>query len=197
MESDAKEDEGGNLRRCLVTGASLPREELIRFAVGPDDTVVPDLSESLPGRGFWLSAGRDVVETAIAKRLFAKGARRKVTAPEDLADRIETLLVRRCVELLGLSRRSGLAVSGFEKVKTALKSGDKMAYLIAASDGAEDGRNKMVEMSRGLNIASGLTAEELGAALGRDPVVHLVIKPGKLAQRLKAELHRLDRYRSA
>ena len=68
--------------------------------------VVPDIEGRLPGRGFWLSADRDVVNKALAKNAFARAARRPVVAPGDLADRIESLLLRRCVELLGMARRA-------------------------------------------------------------------------------------------
>lgn len=189
------EDENGSERRCIVTGERRSKEDLIRFTVAPDGTLVPDLAETLPGRGFWLSAGRDMVETAMSKRLFARAARAPVTVPQDLAERIEVLLVRRCGELLGLARRAGLVVAGYEKVRGALKAGEAMAYLVAAQDGARDGRDKIAGLAPRLPVADVLTAEELGSALGRDSAVHLAIRPGRLAKKLKAEMFRLARYR--
>jgi len=187
-------DEGAE-RRCIVTGERRPRAEMIRFAVAPDGTLAPDLAETLPGRGFWLSAGRDMVETAISKRLFARAARGTVVVSPDLADRIESLLIRRCVELLGLARRAGLVVAGFEKVRGALKAGEAMVYLVAARDGARDGRDKIAALAPRLPVVEALTAEELGGAMGRDTAVHLAVRPGKLATKVKAEMIRLARYR--
>ena len=97
---DAAADEKGPLRRCIVTGAVGPKEGMIRFVVGPDRTPVPDLEGRLPGRGMWLSASRDVVNTAVAKSSFSKAARQKLDVPADLADRLETLLRRRCLVLV-------------------------------------------------------------------------------------------------
>ena len=45
------EEEKGPNRRCIVTGQVLPVEQLIRFVVGPDGVVVPDIEARLPGRG--------------------------------------------------------------------------------------------------------------------------------------------------
>src|SRR5437016_3720303 len=110
-------------RRCIVTGATGERGALLRFVVGPDGEIVPDVAARLPGRGLWLTPQRDIVERAVAKRLFARAARRPVSAPPELADRIESLLARRCCEALGLARRAGLAVAGFERVEQALRRG--------------------------------------------------------------------------
>ena len=187
---DGDEVEKGPHRRCIVTGAVGPKETMIRFVVGPDEAVVPDIEGRLPGRGMWLSANRDVVNSAVLKSIFSKAARRKVAAPPDLADRLEVLLRRRCLDLLGLARRAGQVVSGYEKVRAELKSG-RGAVLLAASDGAEDGTAKIRALGSDLPLLSILTAAELGAAFGRDHTVHGLLLPGNLAQKLLIEGRRL------
>lgn len=191
-EADApsEDEEKGPLRRCIVTGAVEPKERMIRFVVGPDRQLVPDIEGRLPGRGMWLSARRDVVNTAVAKANFAKAARQKLEVPADLADRLETLLRKRCLDLLGLARRAGQAVSGYDKVRTELKSG-RGALLLAASDGAEDGVSKIGALAPTLPVVRALSASELGAAFGRDHTVHGVLLRGRLASLLLTESARL------
>jgi uncharacterized protein len=172
------------------------RGSLLRFVVGPDGAIVPDVAARLPGRGLWLTAQRDIVDRAVAKRLFARAARRPVEAPAELADRIEGLLARRCCDALGLARRAGLAVAGFDRVSEAVHRG-KAALLLAALDGAEGGRRKLVALGGGLPSASVLTAAELGAAFGRDRIVHAGVGPGPLCERLRVDLGRLAGLRAA
>jgi predicted RNA-binding protein YlxR (DUF448 family) len=167
---------------------------MIRFVAGPNGEVVPDLAGKLPGRGFWLSAQRDMVNTAAAKSLFSKAARRKLAAPPDLADRIEHLLARRCTELLGLARRAGQAIVGFEKVKAELKS-RRGAVLLAAADGAADGRDKIRALAPALPLIALLRSDELGAAFGRSQAVHVLLQPGRLAEGLRIEAARLSGFR--
>lgn len=167
---------------------------MLRFVAGPDGTVVPDLAGRLPGRGIWLSARRDMVNTAAAKNLFAKVARRKLAAPPDLGNLVERLLAGRCVELLGLARRAGQAIVGFEKVKAEIKS-RQGAVLLAASDGAADGRNKIKALGSALPLIEVLSAEELGAAFGREHAVHVLLLPGKLAENIRVEAARLAGFR--
>lgn len=185
----------GPCRRCIVSGEVVPRERLVRFVVGPDGRLVPDVEGTLPGRGLWLSARRDVLNTAGARNLFAKAARTKVVFGADLADQVERLLARRCLDLLGLARRAGLAVAGFEKVRGMLRAG-KAAVVIAASDGAAGGRAKLRALAPHLPLIEILSAEELGAAVGSGPLVHAAVAQGRLARRLVAEARRLAGFRA-
>ncbi|HLY46773.1 MAG TPA: RNA-binding protein [Stellaceae bacterium] len=183
-------------RRCLVTGEVRDRAQLLRFVVGPDGQIVPDVAARLPGRGLWLTPRRDIVERAVAKRLFARAARRSVSAPAELADRVEGLLARRCCDSLGLARRAGLAVAGFERVREAVRRGGS-GLLLCALDGAAGGRGKLAALGHGVPVVGVLTAAELGAAFGRERIVHAVVAGGPLCRRLMLDLSRLAGLRAA
>ena len=169
--------------------------EMVRFVVGPDNIVVPDVAGRLPGRGIWLSADRNIIKTACARNLFAFAARQPVKVDGGLAEQVETLLVRRCIEYLGLARRAGQAVAGFVKVKGWLREG-RAAVLLAASDGSMDGRNKIRQSARDLPEVCLLEAAELGVAFGRNETVHAVIAPGGLADKFVETAARLSGFRS-
>ena len=191
-------------RRCLVSRQSGPAEQLIRFDVPPDQVVVPDLEERLPGRGLWLTATRDIIDTACRKRVFAKAVRGPVTTNDHLADTIEQLLVRRCLSLLGIARRAGEAVTGFEKVREMARGG-KAGLLLTASDAAADGRRKIESAARGADDRGGnvakvarlLSSAELGGVFGRDAAVHVAVMEGALAARILTECNRLAGFRPA
>jgi len=142
-------------RRDIVSGEVRDEAALIRFVVGPDGAVVPDLGRKLPGRGLWVAADRASLETAAKKGLFSSAAKTKVAAPADLADRVEGLLKARVLAALGLARRSGDLVMGFEKVFAALRAG-KVEILIQAADGGEDGRRRRI----GVDLAAGAEDRE-------------------------------------
>ena len=186
------------VRRCIASGEMRPKEELIRFVAAPDGTVVPDLAERLPGRGLWLSPRRDAMAKACARNLFARAAKASLRVPDDLVDSVEHMLTRRCLDLVGFAKRSGAAVSGYEKVAASLATG-RAAMLLAAVDGAEDGRRKLRALARarglGVAVVELFTAEELGRAMGHDARVHVAIAPGGVAARLAKEIVRLESLR--
>ena len=163
--------------------------------VGPSGQLVPDVAANLPGRGLWLTPRRDVVERAVAKGLFARAARLPLSLPAGFADRVEALLAQRCCDAIGLARRSGLAVAGFEKVCEAIRAG-KAALLLSALDGAEGGRGKIRALARNLPLATALTAAEMGAVFGRDHVVHVALGGGRLSARLIGDAEKLAGFRS-
>lgn len=188
-------DEAGPHRRCIVTGAVGAKDAMIRFVLAPDGTVVADVDERLPGRGFWLSARRDVLEKACAKNPFAKAARTRAAVPDDLADQVERRLVRRCQHLMGLARRSRQAVAGFEKARESLRRG-RAGLVLEAADGGPEGRGKLARLAADAPVADVLTADELGAAFGRPRSVHVVVAPGRLAEALRREATRLGGLRA-
>lgn len=114
-----REAREGPERRCLASGQSGPPAGLIRFVLSPDGVVTPDLAEKLPGRGVWVSADRAALEKTVAKRLFARGFKAQVLAPDDLIDQVELLLAQRAIDAVALCRKAGRAVAGFEKTKEA------------------------------------------------------------------------------
>ncbi|MGF1630506.1 MAG: RNA-binding protein [Kiloniellaceae bacterium] len=187
-------------RRCLASGLVLPKEQLLRFVVAPDGTLVPDLAERLPGRGLWLQARQDMMAKACARKLFAKAAKRQVRVPDDLARQVEILALRRCLDLLGLARRAGAVVAGFEKVKAALRGGE-VGLLVQAEDAADDGRHKIQALARAVGPQvphlQFCGAAELGAAVGREAAVHVGIAPGRFAEGLLREVQRLAGLRGA
>jgi predicted RNA-binding protein YlxR (DUF448 family) len=187
-------------RRCIATGKSGPTDRLIRFVLDPEAVVVPDLAAKLPGRGVWLTAERTLVERAVAKKLFSRAFKAQAAAPGDLADRLETLLARRLIGLIGLARKAGQAVTGFEKVRARLREGAAGA-LIQASDGAADGKAKLARMAGGApggaTIIEVLNATELGLAFGRDFAIHAALDRGGFADRVIEEAARLGGLRPA
>ena len=176
-------------RRCIATGETQPKAGLIRFVVGPDDVIFPDVAERLPGRGIWVSADPAALALAIKKNLFSRGAKQQVTVPADLAEQVEALLARRVVELISLARKSGKAVAGFEKVKGWLADGHARV-LFQASDGSERGKSKLWTPEGGRFFGC-LTADELGLAFGRQHVIHGALAAGGLERRVVEEASKL------
>lgn len=177
-------------RTCLVRGDAIATRAMIRFVVGPDNAVVPDLEERLPGRGLWVSADREAIEAAASKRLFAKAAKTAAVAAPDLADRVAGLLRRRCLDRLGLARRAGQTIAGADRVRQALAAG-KVKALIEARDGSEGERAKILAVAGDTPVIVCFTAGELADVFGRDAVSHAAIKHGGLADGLLRDSERL------
>ncbi|EGG78181.1 hypothetical protein SXCC_01102 [Gluconacetobacter sp. SXCC-1] len=186
---DTEHEERGPLRRCAVTRVRLPKEEMIRFVISPDGVVIPDLSARLPGRGIWLSARADVLETARTRGVFARAARGRVVIHPDLTHLAGDGLLRRMMDVVGLARRAGQIVCGFAKVREWVEGG-RAGLVIQAADGSPDERKRVLSGARELPVVAVPTASGLGAAFGRDHVVHAAMLHGELARRFRIESER-------
>lgn len=182
-------------RRCIVTGETKPKEGLLRFVVGPEDEIGPDLAERLPGRGIWVTGTKAALEQAIAKKAFARAAKRPVKVDPDLGALVARLLAARAAETLGLARRSGELVLGLERVFETLDK-EPVAALIEATDAGRDGVRRFRAKLKAadlmdLPVLKGLTSSQMGLALGRTNVVHAALKKGRMEDKVLADFARL------
>jgi uncharacterized protein len=186
-------------RRDIVSGEILPENRLMRFVADPDGNVVPDVAAKLPGRGLWVEASKAAVAKAVEKKLFSRAAKAQVTATADLAERAQRALVTRMIGDLGIARRSGVLVLGFDNVMRGLEGPKPPKLLIEALDGAADGKRKLYaaahRLELGCVVIESLTSAELGLALGRENVIHAAVQPGGLADRLTFDAERLSGFR--
>lgn len=179
-------DNDARVRKCIATGVVGSPEGYVRFVLDPDGVVTPDFSGTLPGRGAWVSASRAAVEKAVKEGAFAKSFKQSAKAPDDLSDRVEAGLAKAALSALGLARKAGDAVLGFEKVRAALKGND-ITVLVSAADGARDGKSKLQRLAKNAAKIGVFREGELAAALGRDGIVHIALKSGPAALRFMRE----------
>ncbi len=193
----------GAERYCALSRALKPIDEMIRFVVGPDNETVPDVKRKLPGRGLWITASRSALEEAAKRNVFARGFKRAVRVPGDLADMTENLLARAALDALAIAGKAGAVVSGFSKVEAAIAA-DDLAALIHACDAAADGKRKLDAMldrqgthkSRDLPIIDAFTGAQLDLALNRPNVVHAALLAGPVSETFLARAMRLHRFRT-
>lgn len=188
-------------RRCILTYQSAPTDGLVRLALGPDGTLVPDVAAKLPGRGVWISADGAKVRKAIEDGSLARAASRSLkteihreAVAADLTEQIIGLLCKRCLDRLGLEQRAGNLITGFDKIKAALakKGSGKPALLMAASDGAADGRQKIRSaVGNDVPLVDVFDREQLSKALGRENAVHVLLLASGGTEKLKADIGRL------
>jgi predicted RNA-binding protein YlxR (DUF448 family) len=195
IAADGLEPETGPLRRCIVTREQGRREAMLRFVVAPNGIVVPDIAARLPGRGIWLSARADVLNSPRIRQAFSRAARARVDVPDDLASNVQTGLRVRIGDLIGLARRAGQAVAGYQKAHEWLVAG-KAGLIVQASDGSADERarfigGRLIDGPGGVAVIAPLAAAALGRIFGRDEAVHVAVAAGRLAELLRIEAARL------
>jgi uncharacterized protein len=204
-EADPGPRKSGPERLCIATRTVKPVGEMLRFVVGPDTAVVPDVKAKLPGRGVWVTANRAALATAIGRKAFGRSFRRDVQVPADLVEATERLLARSVLDALAVAHKSGRVVAGFTKVEAALGT-EVVLALIQAADGGLDGVRKLNAASRrrfgdvtspdGPAVIDLFDSAELDLALGRSNVVHAAVLAGPASAGFLQRWRVLERFRS-
>ncbi|MGJ8528717.1 RNA-binding protein [Maritalea sp.] len=186
-------------RECCVTKQILPKTELMRFVVGPDDQIYPDVTGKAGGRGVWVTPTAHHVAEAQKRKAFTRALKMQVKMPDDLAGLTQEHLENRLIGALQLARKGGFLVMGAVKVRSALES-DKARALITAQDAREDGRRKMMQLLRVLELDDTLPhidilgAEQLSLAFGGKNVIHAALVGGAAANSALERYKTLVRY---
>lgn len=202
-----RDDETGPERTCVVTRRKGAPEAMIRFVVGPDGSVVPDVRRKLPGRGVWLTANAEVIEKAVLTQAFRRGFKMNVAVSPGLAAEIDALFERDALQSLAMSNKAGVVTTGFAKVEAALAAG-RVAALVHAADGGDDGIRKLEAAARQATIlhpAPGgppisikvFTSQQLDLALGRTNVIHAALAAGPASDAFLTRCRRSILYREA
>ena len=129
-----------------------PAGDLIRFVLGPDDVIWPDVDEKAEGRGVWITLSEEAVRQAAKKNVFAKSLKTAVKLPDDLAALTREHLTQRLLGALGMAKKAGQLVNGQTRVQAALKSGDAIALLTSHRCRRPTAANKMVGLLKALGI---------------------------------------------
>jgi predicted RNA-binding protein YlxR (DUF448 family) len=108
MRRDPGRGDGSHEERlCVVSREAKDPDELIRFVVGPDDKLVPDLRRRLPGRGVWVTGTAAAVKEAVRRRAFGRSLKAEVVTSPALVEEVEALLRRDAVQALALANKAG------------------------------------------------------------------------------------------
>jgi predicted RNA-binding protein YlxR (DUF448 family) len=192
----------GRERLCVVTREVKPTDDMIRFVVGPDRAVVPDLKRKLPGRGVWVTASRECLAAAAKRGVFARAFGADVTVNADLPGLVQGLLERALLDALAIARKAGEVVAGHAKVEAAAEDGAAVAFLQALEAGPEGVRQIMAAIRRGypdeaanVVVIRTFTSAQLDLALARPNVVHAALLAGRATDTVMARWRALARLR--
>ncbi len=193
-------DESGPARTCIVTRVKMAPDAMIRFVVGPDGAVVPDIRRRLPGRGVWVAGSAELVAKAAKKGAFNRGFKANVRVDAALASEVDAMLERDALGSLAMANKAGAVTAGFAKVESALGAG-QVAALLHAREAADDGCRKLDAAARrrgnepppGVELFSG---EQLDLALGRVNVIHAALAAGPAGKAFLERCRRLTAYRA-
>ena len=191
MESYKEKAKKIPMRTCLVSKNSVAKKDLIRFVIDPQKQLIADIQQNLPGKGYWVKADRETISKAIKKNLILKAVNQKIDIDKNLMSTIEFQIKQKVLQQISLSRKSGQAIFGFDKIKAAVTN-NSVNLLIQAADGSDKEKKRMLNKSIPNIIDKCLTSSELGKIFGREKVVHCAILGNSFIEKIIFNANRLN-----
>ncbi|KEG21150.1 RNA-binding protein [Bartonella bacilliformis] len=191
-----------NERTCIVTRKSASATTLIRFVIGPNNQIVPDLKANLPGRGVWVSSHYATIEEAVKRKSFSKSFKTDVEVAANLPNIVDKLLLKSALSALSMARKAGAIVTGATKVDAAIRSGQAILVL-HAKEATDNGIQKISQAIHALQkqtnhtvkAISLFTNDEMSMAFGTNHVIHAALLNTKAADGFIKIIYKLIAYR--
>ncbi len=178
-------------RTCIVTRKKIDPKKAIRLCVTPTGELFSDLKGNFPTRGYWIIPTRENFMQLFSQSKKFRQIKGAHMPSEYFVERLTERLKNRILQQIGLAKRAGQLIFGFEKVKIWLKE-NKAALAIIAKDGSQAEIERLGLSKQNIPIAQLLNKEELGKALGRDKVVHVILCQSQLTVNIQNDLYRYN-----
>lgn len=186
----------GPQRSCIACRHTADKSELVRYVLSPDDKVLVDYRQRLPGRGAYTCCKQQCLLDAVKKNAFQRSFR-KTRQPIESSDLLEQLidsLEQKIFNLIGMARKSRQITSGTQAVLDALKKDQKMVLILVSDDISTAIGNKIQKLAEQKSVCfiQLFNKFKMGQLIGKEERSAIAIKAGMLAQRLLFELHRYE-----
>lgn len=186
------------LRTCLGCREEKAKDELLRYVLDPEGSVVPDLLAKLPGRGSYTCFSRACIEKAAVRKQFARSFRGEVkgSTASELVAQIISRLEERIASYLALANKAGKIVSGSDMVMEAMRKGKKIGLAIIAGDVSADIGEKIagVAAREGIPCFRILDKDRIGGLLGKGLRSVVAVEAGGFVLPLVKELQRYGNF---
>ena len=179
-------------RKCILEGKVKPISELLRF-VELGNALLPDFNKKLPAKGMYITNNKLSLTQALEKKLFHKVSRHNLRIADDFMETVENLIKQKALESINLARKSGALVTGFEKVKEAIKK-NNVEFIIQATDAGHDGQEKMAFLAKNIEIFNLFSIDELDMTLNRENTVHVAVLKSDVSRMVYQNLKKYQNY---
>ena len=179
---------------CAVTGVPLRKEEAIKLLMSPQQLVVADLYDALPGEAkrvaFTAEAMQQVTSQEGVKALFGENA----VLMDGFLNHVYQNLHKQVLQSLSLSKKAGVLIVGGQKAKVALNDG-RVKLIFQSKGGSERELKKLIQGEyKHIDVCDLFESHELAGILGQNHIGYLALLKGKLADKIYSRCLMLENW---
>ena len=177
-------------KKSFSENAGIHQDDFIKISLSPDNELVPDLHNNLPGKSIWVPANKARINDILKEDDLETflGAQRLST--KDLIFLIEKLLRNKILNSISLAKKAGYLAIGLDKIKTQLIG--KKHCLIVVAKGAKSLKNYSMFSSNDISCFENiLYQKDLERSTGKNNVKYVGILSKNFKKTIQVDLNKL------
>jgi len=177
-------------KKIFLNSYSINKDDFIKICLSPDNKLIPDLCEKLPGKSVWLPADKafivDILKKEDLKTYFGVS---KIFLP-DLVSIIELVLRKKIMSSISMTKKSGVLAIGLDAIKTQLIQNRHCLIIVAM--GAKSLGNKSFFASENVSIFESLLEQkDLEKSTGKFNVKYVGVFSKNFKKTIQVDLNKL------
>ena len=177
-------------KNIFLNSSSINKDDFIKICLSPDNTLIPDLCDKLPGKSVWIPADKSIIiDTLRNEKLETYFGVSKKFSP-DLVSLIEMRLRKRVLSTISMTKKSGVLCIGLAAIKKQLLQ--KRHCLILVAKGAKSLLKNSFFLSKNTSIFECmLEQDDLGKSTGKNNVKYVGILSKNFKKTIQVDLNKL------
>ena len=177
-------------KKIFLNSSSINKDDFIKICLSPDNKLIPDLCDKLPGKSVWLPADKalivDILREEDLKTYFGIS---KIHSP-DLVSIVEMILRKKIMSSISMTKKSGVLAIGLDAIKTQLIQ--KRHCLIIVARGAKRLTDKSFFVSKNISVFESLLEQkDLEKSTGKINVKYVGIFSKNFKKTIQVDLNKL------
>ena len=177
-------------KKIFLNSSNINKDDFIKISLSPDNKLIPDLSDKLPGKSVWLPADKALIVDILRKEDLKTYFGVSKIFSSDLVSLIEMVLRKRILSSISMTKKSGVLVIGLDAIKTQLIQ--KRHCLILVAIGAKSVADKFFFTSKTASIFENmLEQKDLEKSTGKYNVKYVGIFSKNFKKTIQEDLNKL------
>ena len=177
-------------KKIFLDRDDLSEDDFIKFSMSPDNALVPDLYNNLPGRSVWLPANKSMITDILKKEELKTYFGIPNILTSNFSILIEKILKRKILNSVSLTKKAGYLVMGIDAIKAQLL--DKKHCLVITAKGAKSlPKHSIFSDKSVLCFENFFDQKDLEKSTGKNKVKYVGIFSKNFKKTIQVDLNKL------
>jgi len=177
-------------KRSFSENADIDENDFIKFSLSPDNKLVPDLHNNLPGKSIWVPANKEMMKYIQGREDVKAHFGVTPLFTNELVFLIQKILRKKILNGISLAKKAGYLAIGLDTIKTELI--EKKHCLIVVARGAKSLKNYSFFSSNSISCFENLLYQrDLEKSTGKNNVKYVGILSKNFKKTIQVDLNKL------